>query len=327
MDAINLCLVIEHSDGSLTAWNSGNEEGVDFSVGDKVELLIENSETSEKFVAPCEVSYISNPPEGETPFAILFSHEEDTTEEMEEALSTSGWSAADEEMLSDIDDILSGTNPVAKNHWMYLITGPIDNVENIRIWKRLLEPEIPELPFFGERFFTQLFFSDLAEGEFSTSKDASEEQKEQSRIYVDEIVNLDEEGNLEVGFPAVVFQVGKVDYGHAQISMYVKDISPFDDFSLAADGWEAVTKDELDPVEELIPARIDLAMRTRILLKKPAPEEEREAGVMHVSDYELVNPTSVPEAHYWLLPSYLVEHVQMQKELDKLSRELGGPAE
>lgn len=323
MDAINLCLVVGHEDGSLTAWNSASEDGPEFTVGDKVELLIGMPDSEEDgYIAPAEVSYMSSGEDGSTPFAILFSHEEDTTPAMEEALEASGWTAADEEMLSDIEDILNNTNAVAKNHWMFLVTGSVENAKDIRIWKRLLEPEIPELPFFGERFYTQLFFTDLAEGEFSTSKEASDEQKQMKKLYVDEIVDIDAKGDLEAGFPAVVFQVGKVDYGHAQISLYVKDIAPFDEFSLAADGWEAVAKEELDPELQMIPERIDLALRTRILLTKPDHVDELEPGIMNVTDYELINPTDVPEEHYWLLPGYLVEHVQMQKELETLSQEL-----
>lgn len=321
MSTTYLCLVINREDGSLDAWNGIKDGGESFSLGDRVDMVIgdlEGSDEADPYVFPSEVVYMSKTENGDD-YAILFTHEFDTTPEMEQRLADSGWDPADEQLLKDIDIIIDSTTVVASTHAVLLAVGDSQEEQSLRFWKRALEPEIPELPFFGERFYAQLFFSNVPEGEFARSERIGPQPKPGELLYVDEVVDLNDVGNTERGFPVLVFQSGKIDYGLAQISMYVKTLEPYDEFSLVADGWEPVSKEELDPEAERIVQRIDLASRTRIRLRQP---EETDDGTMEIADYEIESPETVTEEQYSLLPDYLISHVEMQKEIEGLSEEL-----
>lgn len=315
-----LCLVVEHEDGSLTAWNGANNE-LNLGLGNRVELALAevNSEGNNQVIYS-DVVYLAETPDGE-PLAILYTHEFDTTYDMEKQLENAGWEAADEEMLLDLDKILESSSPAASTHYLYLIVGDKNKPDDMQIWKRILEPNIPELPVFGERFFTQLFFSDLEDGEFSqTEGAASLAEHRGEKVYIDDVIDMNAGGGLEQGYPVVVVQSSKVDYGTALLSVYTPTTEPFDSFALAADGWEAVGKEELDPTEDRLAERIDLALRTRMLVDARETDEENSGAI--VAEYEILEPTTVTEEQYDLLPETLVVHVEMQKEIEGLSGEI-----
>lgn len=315
-----LCLVIHHEDDSLTAWNGANNE-ISLQLGNRVELSLDEKDADDNDrVIVSDVIYMTETPDGES-LAILYTHESDTSQDMEENLERAGWEAADEEMIEDLHNILESSSLTASTHHLYLIVGDKNKPENMQIWKRTLEPSIPEIPVFGERFFTQLFFSDLAEGEFSATEGAANlSQHRGERVYIDDVIDINAGGGLEQGYPVVVVQGTKVDYGTALVSVYTPHTAPFDEFALASDGWEAVGKEELDPIEDRLGERIDLALRTRMLVDTTESTDDDPGAV--VAEYEISDPTSVTEEQYELLPQSLVMHVEMQKELDELPNEI-----
>jgi hypothetical protein len=319
-NTIFLCLVVQHEDGSLTAWNGANKD-LTLGLGNRVELSLgETDSDGNDLVIYSEVIYMTETADSE-PLAVLFTHEIDSPPEMEDHLEKAGWEFADEEMLEDLDKILESAPISASTHYLYLLVGDKDKPENIQVWKRILEPSIPEVPIFGERFYTQIFFSDLEEGEFSqTEGAASLADRRGERVYLDDVIDINAGGSLKEGYPVVVVQSAKADYGTALISVYTPSIEPFDDFALASDGWEAVGKEELDPVEERAGERIDLALRTRMLVDTRESTDDEPSAI--VAEYEILDPTNVTEEQYDLLPESLIMHVQMQKELEDLPGEI-----
>lgn len=337
-------------DEEAEVWGSAVEIERLFKLGEKTQIVLrENAEEEDEAISiiDCEVAHIDYTEDGE---AMVFAYNDDpATEEMQRLLTAANWTKLEDEDADSIIEVLDYAPPVAALHDLLLVVGDYESVDeegypsNLQVWHRMIEPDDPSVPIFGEKFFSHVI---LANGETAESseeeyddeaEELSEEQLEMINdllsentelelvgdtptgsepiIHVDmgdiEPIDLEEPGSPEEGYPVLTFYTAKVGYGEASVGVWARAIEPYSELDMIADGWELLSRDALDLQEFRIKERIGLALNTFLTMVQD------EKGNRYIERYEIVDPYMVTEEQFLLIPPALQEMSQGIKELSK----------
>jgi hypothetical protein len=343
-----LCVVFGYGEeAEVWAANIVTDRYLNLGEAAKINL---SSDTGEELSIDGEIIHVGLTEEGNN-YAIAVAEEAIEDEELREALLNSEWTLLEEPESEDVFDIVDTAPPVAALHDLLLVVGDYKSVDEfgypnaITVWHRVIEPDDVSVPLFGERFYSHIILSnaeiepqieeyELEEGlsleevfeEMDTLEDApydgedksatsDEEQSEEPLIaptfYIEAEVSLDAEGNPEDGYPVVAFYTAKVDYGVASIGVWTKNIDPYTEFDMIADGWELLGPELFNPLEFRLKERIDIAMQT--LLSLSVDEEENR----FIHEYALTKPEEIVESQFDLIPPALQDFVVGVKEISQ----------
>jgi hypothetical protein len=340
-----LCVVFGYGDDA-EVWAANITTDRYLSLGEAAKISL-SSDNGDKLDVDGEIVHVGLTDEGNN-YAIAVSESAVEDDEFREALSNSEWTLLGEEESEDVFDIVDTAPPVAALHDLLLVVGDYTATDEfgypngITVWHRVIEPNDVSVPLFGEKFYSHVILSnaeiepeieelELEEGlsleevfnqmdtlenapydggiDPDSLSDGSDEDLPSPTIYIEAEVDLDIEGNPEDGYPVIAFYTAKVDYGVASIGVWAKNIEPYTEFDMIADGWELLGPELFNPLEFRLKERIDIAMQT--LLTLSVDEDENR----FVHEYALTKPEDITEAQFDLIPPALQDFVVGVKEI------------
>lgn len=237
-------------------------------------------------------------------------------------IEIAGWEPLSEDTL----DLLAGTiheSPtMAALHEVNLFVGSGDD---LRLYRRVIEPTSPILPLFGQRMRVSFlvfdseeawgFESDLDEDEDDVTDAEWRHMQEQERDEIDlNIFGHKEFESHKDGIPVIVFYSSLVDSSTARLGFWTPTLgSEVSEFDLVADDWEVVDiPGRFDPEEFDMERRLDLAIATHVVF------ESNNYDSIRVSEWWMENPEDVTSEDEPYLPPYLFQWSLGVQELDNI---------
>jgi len=246
----------------------------------------------------------------------LFAGEELPDERITELLTALRWVPMSDVQARDVMEIVEAAPPMARVHDVLLVVGDLNRVDedgnpDLEAWNRTINADDPVIPMFGERLYVDALDAIplYDEDDFDDADDSEDDELVMEEIELVPEANEENVGSAANGLPAVVFYAAKVDPGEAQVGFWVSSLGDITGFDLMAAGWEKMTPDTFDPVEFRLEERVDLSRRTHI------DTDFDDEGQMILNDYEVEGAALVTESQYELMPSALVNHCRMAKEM------------
>jgi hypothetical protein len=331
-------------------WGSSVELERLFRLGEKTQIVLRDSsgDDSEQVVTiDCEVGHIDYTDSGE-PYVFIY-HEDLINDLYSELLEAANWERMSEEDEDSILDVLDYAPPVAALHDLILVVGDYEIVDKegypsgVKVWHRVIEPDDPSVPVFGEKFYSHVILAngdnweDEAFEEDAEDPEPTEEQLQQiaellnapemlelkdreeptelepeiEMLMVSETIDLESGGTPEDGYPVLTFYTAKVGYGEANIGVWCRSVEPYTELDMIADGWQLLPKESLNLEDFRLKERVELALNTFVTMV------EDETGTRFIERYEIVDPSLVTEEQFALIPPALQEMSSGIQELDK----------
>lgn len=275
-----------------------------------------------------EVAHLDVNEDG-TPVAYLYASDDLPSETTISLLEQADWVRLNDDVARGVLAIVEASPPAAATHDVLLVLGDPDPSEGpaaVEAWSRSFHPDDPRVPMFGDRLlidpldamgdYTDLNDSYLditleigvPDDDNADSDESDTDSDDEEVVAYNRLIDLDEPGSLDDGFPGLVFYAAKVDAGEAQVGFWLPRPEGINGFELLAAGWQRMNADEFDPVEFRLSERINLATRTVIRV------EEDEDGDIRLADYEIDDAETVEDDQLELLPPALSEHCRASRE-------------
>lgn len=349
MISVQLYLAFGYGD-QAEVWGSSVELERVFKLGEKTQIILRDTsdEEFERVVTiDCEVAHIDYTDSGE-PYIFIY-HEDFISDEYSELLEAANWERMAEEDEDSILEVLEYAPPVAALHDLILVVGDYESVDadgypnEVKVWHRVIEPDDPSVPVFGEKFHSHVVLS-KAESDFNETPISNEEDPEPTEEQINKIhellntpemlelkskgeptglepeielllgsetIDLESAGTPEDGYPVLAFYTAKVDYGEANVGVWCRSIDPYTELDMIADGWKLLPKEALNLDDFRLKERMELALNTFVTMV------EDEKGTRFIERYEIIDPSLVTEEKFPLIPPALQEMSVGIQELDR----------
>lgn len=255
-----------------------------------------------------------------SPITFIFGGNEVPDEDIMSRFEDNSWVRLPENAAREILQIIETAPPVASTHDIVLIVGDpskIDENGNVEyeIWNRILAPNDPLLPMFGQQLLLDVVDSmpdSEVDVELPTEQPGEDKQTFRDRVRFFQGVNMNTVGSAIGGLPVSVIYCAQVEPGVAQIAFWAKDLGSIDGYDLLAADWALMGEgDDFDVDEFRVTDRILLAEKTFLDIRVD------DSGEPFLSDFEIRDAAKVAEDQYSLLPPALAEHCRFAKELEQ----------
>lgn len=308
--AVTLCVAFGTPE-EPAAWAAVMDDEWEPTIGMRAEFHVKASAEDEEdlFEIVAQVVYIGSADDGSA-ITYLFGGEDLPDEDMTDRLELNSWTRLPDEDARNVMDVVSAAAPTAAAHDILLVVGdPFARSDGAEVayqaWNRIIAPEDPLLPMFGQRLVVDLLDS-ASDDAFGTDV-VEEDPKTPFKVLIP--VDPWTPGTAASGVNTIVVYSAIVDAGVAQVVFWAPSLASIDGFDLMAAGWEMLDEEDFDPVEFRLTERVELAAKTELRI---ALDEDDEPCLI---DFQIQDAAEVSPDCYDLLPPGLAEHCRFAAEM------------
>lgn len=308
--ALTLCVAFGTVD-EPAVWAAIIDDDWEPAVGMRAEFHVKANadDVDDLFEIVAQVMYISEVEDGSA-VVYLFGGEDLPDESMTDRLEANSWTQLESDEAHSVMEVVSAAPPTAAAHDVLLVVGdpfsqPDGSPVAFQAWNRMIAPEDPLLPMFGQRLVVDLLDSVSDDALEPDLRDDGDSVPFRVVIPVDPWTP----GNASDGVNTVVVYCAVVDAGVAQVVFWAPSLEAIDGFDLLAAGWEMLTEEDFDPLDFKLAERIELALKTELQI------ELDEDGEPYLTDFQIRDAAEVSPDLYDLLPPGLAEQCRFAAEM------------